>query len=117
MSPGNFPINGTDENPHSNSPTTMIAIPAKTRLFPIGAIAVHAQARLYKTGGAGNTGSRRYGSMGQGDKPRDSDRAKRAGRRNFIPSIVVLRRIPLPVGSFRQKSLLLKATIPRFRAK
>src|ERR1700722_6162880 len=57
MSPGILPTNGTDENPHSSRPTNMIAIPAKTRLFPIGAIAVHAQARLYKTGDPYNTGS------------------------------------------------------------
>src|SRR5271167_2382443 len=54
MSPGSLPTYGTDENPHSASPTTMIAIPAKTRLFPIGAIAV-TEARLYKTGGPYNT--------------------------------------------------------------
>src|SRR5258708_22521703 len=55
MSPGSLPISGTDENPHSSSPKTTIAIPAKTRLFPIGAIAVLPLARLYKTGGLGNT--------------------------------------------------------------
>src|SRR5580704_4987389 len=55
MSPGSLPMSGTDENPHSNSPKTTIAIPAKTRLFPIGAIAVLPLARLYKTGCLGNT--------------------------------------------------------------
>ena len=49
MSPGSLPDQGTDENPHSNRPTTTIATPAKTRLFPIGAIAELPLHRLYKT--------------------------------------------------------------------
>src|ERR1035437_5169201 len=55
MSPGSLPIYGADDNPHSASPPTTIAIPAKTRLFPIGAIAMLTQHRLYLTGGPGNT--------------------------------------------------------------
>src|SRR5271155_4163302 len=55
MSPGSLPTYGADENPHSTSPTTTIAIPAKTRLFPIGPIAVLTQARLYKTDAPCNT--------------------------------------------------------------
>src|SRR5208282_1228728 len=52
---GQLPIYGTDDKPHSASPTTTIAIPAKTRLFPIGAIAELSRHRLYKTDGSGNT--------------------------------------------------------------
>src|SRR6266481_8617549 len=58
MSPGSLPTYGTDENPHSTRPTTMIAIPAKTRLFPIGAIALLTLARLYKTHRPYNTRGR-----------------------------------------------------------
>src|ERR1700726_4241464 len=117
MSPGSLPMNGTDENPHSKSPTKTIAIPAKTRLFPIGAIAFMLRPDCTRRAALAIPGRAGTGSVGQGDKRRDSDQAKGAGRRNCIPSIVVLRRLPLPVASFRQKSLLLKATVPRFRAK
>src|SRR5271156_7189391 len=123
MSPGSFPTSGTDENPHSSSPTTTIATPAKTRLFPIGAIGLLPWHRLYKTAAPYNTrppcpvcslGVRvgvRFGAGGLARGERLLDNFVSDGARRFL----IMREMLLERSAARRDRAQVRRVLKHFR--